>query len=127
MPISTQKSTPRPRVRSVVRAILESHEGYVVCGEAADGAEAVKKVLDSDPDVVILDTSMPLLNGIDAAREIARERPHIPVIILSVHAYSQFSGVKGIGVKGYVTKTRIGEELIQAVEAVANGHSYFPD
>ena len=76
-----------------VRAILESHDGYAVCGEAGDGVEAVKKVLDSDPDVAILDITMPLVNGIDAARAIVRERPHIPIIILSMHSYSQSSGV----------------------------------
>lgn len=115
-------------IRKGVRAILESHDGYVVCGEAANGLEAVEQVRESDPDVVVLDITMPVLNGIEAAREIMRERPEIPILVLSMHEYSlQSAAVKGTGIKGYVTKSKTADELIRAIEAVCSGQTYFPE
>jgi DNA-binding NarL/FixJ family response regulator len=115
-------------VRKGVRSILESHDGYVVCGEAANGLEAVEQVRESDPDVVVLDITMPVLNGIEAAREITQERPDIPILILSMHEYSlQSAAVMGTGIKGYVTKSKTADELIRAIEAVSSGQTYFPD
>lgn len=114
-------------VRQGVRDIVESYDQYAVCCEATNGLEAVNQTLDSHPDVVILDITMPVMNGIDAAREIHEKNPVVPILILSMHEYSsQLEALKGIGVKGYVTKSRTADELIQAIQTVASGQTYFP-
>lgn len=115
-------------VRKGVRDIIESQDKYVVCGEAADGLEAVQQTLDCNPDVVILDISMPLLNGLDAARHIHEQKPKTPIIILSVNRYCpQARSLDGdAGIKGYVVKARASDDLIQAIQTVAAGQTYFP-
>jgi DNA-binding NarL/FixJ family response regulator len=113
-------------VRKGVRDILESQPGYTVSGEAEDGADAVRQVFDSNPDVLILDITMPVMNGIEAAREILQKRPALPIVILSMHdSGSLEESAKKIGVRGYVPKTRTAEELVKAVEAVTSGRTYF--
>lgn len=115
-----------PVVRKGVRAILESHPGYTVSGEAKNGADAVRQALESKPDVVILDITMPVLSGIEAAKQILQKRPDLPIIILSIHdSRTLEESAKEIGIRGYVTKTRTTEELVIAVEAVTSGKSYF--
>lgn len=114
-------------VRSGIRLLLESHPGFVVCGEAADGLQAVQQAIDWRPDVVLLDISMPFMNGIEAALEIIEHRPELPILMLSVEDYAAHShALKGIPIKGYVTKMRIGRDLISAIEALVRGQTYFP-
>src|SRR5438874_12926141 len=71
-------------VRRGLCAILESHAGWEVCGEAADGREAIEKTTQLNPDVVILDIGMPSLNGLDAARKILRHNPRQRILILTI-------------------------------------------
>jgi two-component system, NarL family, nitrate/nitrite response regulator NarL len=114
-------------VRSGIRFLLESHPGFVVCGEAADGLQAVRQAIDRRPDVVLLDISMPFMNGIEAAIEINEYRPDLPILMVSMHDYAAHSrALKGVAIKGYVTKDRIGRDLISAIEAVVRGQTYFP-
>jgi DNA-binding NarL/FixJ family response regulator len=115
-------------VREGVRAILESEDQFVVCCEAANGADAVQLALESVPDVAILDISMPGMNGIEAARHIAENRPDIPVLLLSMHEEftTQLNALKKLGIKGFVPKSKSSDELIRAVKAVAGGHTFFP-
>jgi DNA-binding NarL/FixJ family response regulator len=71
-------------VRKGLRALLEKHDGWEVCGEASDGREAVEKALQLKPDVVILDIGMPSLNGLDATRQLLQHDPHFKVIVLTI-------------------------------------------
>src|SRR5207248_3242199 len=102
-------------VREGLRVLLEQG-GFRVVGEAADGREAVEQAAKLDPDVVILDLSMPALNGIEAAREILRSHPHTQAIILTVHRDVQYvQQAFQAGVRGYVLKTRAASELASAI------------
>src|SRR5579871_2137762 len=71
-------------VRRGLRALLEKHEGWEVCGEASDGREAVEKALQLHPDVVIVDIGMPNLNGLDTTRQLLQHDPHFKVIVLTI-------------------------------------------
>lgn len=107
-----------PVIRSMVRSTLQQHPEFEVCGEAADGAQAVEEAKKLKPDVVVLNISMPVLNGFEAAREIKATLPKSAIVILSSHADETFvREAKEIGVRAYVAKTRAGEALVQAVEA----------
>lgn len=114
-------------VREGVRSVVESYDEYHVCGEAANGLEAVKQTLDCDPNVVILDLTMPVMNGLDAARLIHKKKPQTPIIILSMHEYSaRDHELTKSGVRGYVNKSKAADELIHAIQKVASGQTYFP-
>lgn len=115
-----------PFVRNGVKNILEAHRGYEVCGEAENGAVAVQKVAELNPDVVILDITMPILNGIEAAREILGKHPNLPIVILSMHeSGTQLEAAKRLGIRGYVSKSRAVHDLIRAIDAVVAGKNYF--
>ena len=115
-------------VREGLRVLLE-RGGFNVIGEAADGREAVQQAANLDPDIVILDLSMPNLNGIDAAREILRLLPHTRAIILTVHRDEQYvQQAFQAGARGYVLKTRATTDLIPAINNVSEGRIYLsPD
>ena len=111
-------------VRQALRSLLE-REGFVVTGEASDGHEAVRLVEAQSPDVAILDLAMPLLNGIDAAREIQRARPETGVILLTMHDDEQYVlEALRAGVVGYVLKTRATSDLVAGINEVARGGLY---
>jgi two-component system nitrate/nitrite response regulator NarL len=98
-----------------------------VCAEAADGKEAVEKTRELNPDLVILDITMPILNGLDAARMIKGFAPDIPILVLTVHKSRQLmQEAQKIGVQGYVTKAEASQTLLRAVEAVLQKRTYFP-
>jgi DNA-binding NarL/FixJ family response regulator len=114
-------------IRKQVCAILMSRGNCEVCAEAANGKEAVEKAKDFAPDLVILDITMPLLNGLDAARMIRESSPKTPILILSVHKSRQLmEEARKIGVRGYVTKAEAGRDLLKAVDAVLQNKTYFP-
>lgn len=94
-------------------------------GEASDGREAVKLCAKFRPDVALLDVTMPLLNGIDAAREISKANPATRLILLTMHTEDHLvlESLRA-GVRGYVLKTRAADELIQAIRAVCKGEMY---
>src|SRR5690348_14332388 len=109
-------------VRAGIRGVLESHKGYVVCGEARNGSEAVAQTRKLKPGLLILDITMPELSGFEAARRILKEQPNLPIIILSVHETAQaVKMAREIGIKGYVTKSTAADELIDAIEAIRSG------
>ncbi len=114
-------------VRKGVCAILSSRPDLEVCCEAENGREAVEKAIALKPDLIILDITMPLLSGFDAAREIRKTLPHVPVLILSMHESNQLiEEAKKIGVQGYVTKTQVGATLLNAVDALGRKETFFP-
>lgn len=113
-------------VRQGLRKILEGCSEWEVIGEASDGRDVVRQVELLLPDVAILDIGMPLMNGIEATRQIVRRWPHVRVLILSMHSSEAYiiQALK-TGAKGYLLKDSADSELIRAVAAVAIGKSFF--
>jgi len=109
-----------------VRSLLVSHEGWEVCGEAADGREAVEKCRQLKPDLVVLDIGMPRLNGIDAARQILRSNPKQRILVLTdVDSEQVIRECLEAGVRGWVFKTDGAQDLVAAVEALEQHRSTF--
>lgn len=111
-------------VRQGLRVLLE-REGFQVVGEASNGHEAVKLCEANHPEVAILDLSMPLLNGVDAAREIMKSNPRTKVVLLTMHTEDHLilESLRA-GVTGYVLKTKAASELVQALRAVCRGEMF---
>jgi DNA-binding NarL/FixJ family response regulator len=110
--------------RSLVRA-LQSDAGIEVVGEAGDGGLAVEMAKELNPDVVIMDIVMPLVNGIDATRQIVHDCPRTQVIGLSVHISKAYATrMLMAGASAYVLKNGDLDELVHAVEAVSHGETY---
>jgi DNA-binding NarL/FixJ family response regulator len=107
-----------PIIRKTVRSALERHPGFEVCGEAEDGLKAVEEAHKLKPDVVVLNVSMPVLDGFGAAREIKAKLPETAIVILSANVDQCFiEEAKKIGARAYVAKTKTGEALVKAIEA----------
>src|SRR5258707_8847622 len=106
-------------VRRGVRSLLESHEGWEVCGEATTGREAVALSAKLRPDVVIMDLSLPELNGLDATRQILKAVPDTEVLVLTMHHSEELAReVLQAGARGYVLKADADENLIAAVDSL---------
>ena len=104
-------------VRRGVRSLLESHEGWEVCGEATTGRDAVEQSRRLRPDIVVMDLSMPALNGLDATRQILKDAPDIEVLVLTMHQSEELArNVLQAGARGYVLKSDADESLIAAVD-----------
>jgi DNA-binding NarL/FixJ family response regulator len=113
-------------MRRGVKALLQSHAGWEVCGEAHTGREAVAKSEELKPDVVVLDISMPELNGVEAARRIRKASPNTEVLILSVHYSDQLiREILDAGVRGYMVKSDSDRDLVIAVETLASHKPFF--
>ncbi len=113
-------------LRRGLRALLEREPGMEVLGEAADGRETIKAVGELQPDVVVLDITMPNLNGIEAARQIQSKGGKTAIIILSMHSDEGYVlRALRAGARGYLLKDAVEAELIQAIRAVAGGKAYF--
>ncbi len=111
-------------VREGLRALLE-RGGFKVVGEAANGQDALKMVEQLHPEVAVLDLAMPLLNGIDTAREVARVSAKTRTIILSMHTDSRYilESLRA-GAKGFVMKTHAADDLVRAIREAARGGTY---
>jgi DNA-binding NarL/FixJ family response regulator len=113
-----------PLIRQGLRSLLEQH-GFTVVGEAADGREATQLAQELEPDVAVLDLAMPLLNGLDAAREITRTSRRTKTILVTVHTADQYVlEALRAGVRGYVLKSQATAELVQAIQEVMRGARY---
>ena len=113
-------------VRKGVRALLQSHAGWEICGEARTGRETVAMAIELRPDIVILDISMPDLNGVDAARRIRTASKNTEILILSVHYSDQLiREIIDAGARGYVLKSDSDRDLLIAVETIARHKPYF--
>jgi two-component system, NarL family, response regulator LiaR len=105
--------------REGVRRLLTDEPNFKVIGEASDGEEAVKRVSELHPDVVIMDVAMPKLNGIEATRQIKLNNPEIAVLILTAYDDDEYVfGLLEAGASGYLLKTASGDSLIRAINAV---------
>lgn|SRR5262249_13302330 len=113
-------------VRLGICSLLVNHEGWELCGMAADGREAVQQARELKPDLVILDLYMPNLNGIEAARQILRDDVNKRILILTVTQSEEVvQELLRIGVSGYVLKSDAATDLITAIEAVQNRRNFF--
>jgi DNA-binding NarL/FixJ family response regulator len=111
-------------VRQGLRGILVA-AGHEVIGEASDGREALKLARTLNPDIAVLDLSMPLLNGLDATREIRRLAPDIKIILLTMYTDKGYVlQALRAGARGYVVKTQAAEDLISAIREILRGETY---
>jgi DNA-binding NarL/FixJ family response regulator len=113
-------------VRKGLRATVEGHQGWEICGEARTGREAVAKASELRPDVVVMDFAMPELNGVEATRQIHAAVPRTEVLILSMHDSEKLvREMLAAGARGYLLKTDAGESLVAALQALSEHKSYF--
>ena len=113
-------------MRRGVKALILSHPGWEVCGEAHTGREAVTKCEELKPDVLILDISMPDLNGVEAARRIRKASPSVEILILSMHYSDQLiRDILEAGVRGYIVKSDSDRDLLIAIETLSNHKPFF--
>jgi DNA-binding NarL/FixJ family response regulator len=112
-------------VRAGIRALLDGLPDVSVVAEAGDGREAIRLARELSPDVVLMDISMPLMNGLEAAERISKELPEVRVIIVSMHANEEYVWhALRTGVAGYMLKGANASELEDALAAVARGETY---
>ncbi|HKV82856.1 MAG TPA: response regulator transcription factor [Candidatus Sulfotelmatobacter sp.] len=127
-------STRSPRIlladdsiamRHTLRNLLEGQDRWRVCAEAADGVDAVRKTEQCIPDVILMDFQMPHMNGLDAAKEIRRRRPAIPILMVSLHMSSQLAEeARRIGIRGICAKSDIGC-VVEAVQTLLADGTYY--
>ena len=124
MPIRVLIADNHVIVRQALKAYLE-RGGIQVIGEASDGQEAVNVATKLLPDVAILDIGMPILNGIEAAREISKSLPKAKTVLLTRHDEDQYvTAALRAGVRGYILKTQAATDLVQAIQQVSRGEIY---
>ena len=105
--------------------MLERQSHFRICGEACDGAKAVEEAKRLKPDVVVLNVSMPILNGMEAAREIKAELPEMAIVILSLNADKHYvEEAKKIGAQAYIAKTKAAKALVVAIETAIIGGDF---
>ncbi|HQV48192.1 MAG: response regulator transcription factor, partial [Dokdonella sp.] len=113
-------------LREGVVALLNGSGDCRVIGQAADGMRAVELALETEPDVIVLDISMPKLNGIDVIRRLSKELEHSRILVLTMHAEEEYVlHVVRAGASGFLLKDSASAELIDAVRCLANGRGYF--
>jgi len=111
-------------LREGIRALIEDQDDMQVVGEAEDGLAAVKKVAQLQPDVVVMDIAMPLLNGLEATRQIHRDYPRVRVLILTMHENEEYiRQVLAAGALGYVLKDAAARDLLGAIRSVHEGEA----
>jgi DNA-binding NarL/FixJ family response regulator len=113
-------------VRKGICAILSSRLTLEEVGEASNGLEAIAKAKELEPDLIVLDITMPKLGGFEAAREIRKLYPGIPILFLSMHDGKHLiETAKAIPVQGYVMKNQVGKALVDAAEELLKGNTFF--
>jgi len=111
--------------RQGIRALLEGCEDVEIVGEATEGREAIEKVLQLAPQVVLMDIAMPVMGGLEATRRIQKESPNTKVLVLTQYEDSEYIlSLLRAGAKGYISKTATASELISAIRTVYQGESY---
>jgi two-component system nitrate/nitrite response regulator NarL len=125
-PIGVLIADDHTLVRRGLVSLLSLVDGIEVVGEASDGRLAVDLALKLDPDVVLMDVSMPGLNGLEATRQLKKESPQIKVLVLSAHDNEEYVlQVMRSGANGYILKNSSAEELYAAIRAVYTGQAFF--
>jgi DNA-binding NarL/FixJ family response regulator len=113
-------------IRMLLRRLLEKQSDWEVCGDASNGAEAIEKVDQLEPDVVVMDLGMPVMTGLQAAPQIAKAHPQLPMLLISVQEVSRqlASEARRAGYRGAVTKSS-GNEVLKGIEALLRHESFF--
>ena len=116
-------------IRRGVRSLLLARSDVYVCAEAADGRDAIERALKHQPDLIILDLTMPVMGGFEAAKVLRKILPAVPILFYSMHDGEHLiKDAKELGVHGFVCKTEICDRLLDAIEAVVDRKTtYFPD
>jgi len=113
-------------VREGIRRVLEARPEWQICGEASNGQEAVRMAQELAPDVIIMDVTMPVMSGFEAAEEISRFPASSRVLFFTTHDSGSMAGTaRRSGARGYVVKTRAAQDLIQALERLLHGGTFF--
>jgi DNA-binding NarL/FixJ family response regulator len=113
-------------VRQGVRTILRARPEWTICGEAANGQEGIEAVRTLNPDIVILDITMPVMSGLEAALRIAKLGLHSSVLIFTMHESERLiAEVRSAGAQGFVHKSRAGRDLILAIDTLLSGGTFF--
>jgi DNA-binding NarL/FixJ family response regulator len=113
-------------VRKGLRSVLDGQSGWTICGEAVNGREAVDLARQLKPDIIIMDVTMPELNGLEATRQILKERIKTEVLILTVHESEQLVGeVLAAGARGYILKGDTTRLLVDAIESISQHKPFF--
>ncbi|OUR84525.1 DNA-binding response regulator [Colwellia psychrerythraea] len=125
-PILVQIVDDHPMVQGGLKACLSFYDDIVIVGSTDDGSDALNKAIELKPDVILMDISMPTMNGIDATEIITEQLPETKVLILSMHSNPEFvkSAIQA-GAVGYLLKDTTSEEIYYAIKAVANGKTHF--
>lgn len=114
-----------PLVRQRLRDMLQQHPQWMVCGEAANGRDALEKAQATNPDVIVLDFLMPGMDGLQTAREIGKLLPSIPILMFTMHLSRQLvEEARNVGIRGAVAKSDAGR-IIEGVEALLRNEPYF--
>lgn len=125
MPLRILVADDHSVVRTGLRTLLESEEGWEVCAEATNGREAVEKAKELKPDVAVLDIGMPMVNGIEATRQMKKVSPETEILILTMHdSESLIEEVLGAGARGYILKDDADLNLVRAVDVVRQHKPY---
>jgi DNA-binding NarL/FixJ family response regulator len=113
-------------IRLLLRRLLEKEQGRQVCGEASNGVEAIEGVDQFEPDIVVMDLAMPVMNGLQAGPEIAKAHPGLPMLLISVQEVSQQLAweARNAGYRGAVTKSG-GDEVLKGIEALLRHEMFF--
>jgi DNA-binding NarL/FixJ family response regulator len=113
-------------MRRCLRTLLEQRESWKVCGEASDGQEAIERAQQAVPDIIVLDFQMPKMNGLDAARELRRRLPKIPILMVTLHMSPQLEDqARKIGIRGACDKGNI-QCVVEGVDALLHQGTYYP-
>lgn len=108
-----------PQIRLVIKALIEAHPGWHICGEATDGREGVDKAIELKPDLVVLDFSMPVLNGFQVAERIFKVNPTLPLVLCTIHYFPEMiAEAKKVGIREVVDKTNEAARLLEVIEAL---------
>ena len=127
MPVRILVADDHEVVLQGIRMILQGRPDWQICGEAKNGAEAISMAQQVRPDIIIMDVTMPVTNGLAAAREIASLGIKAPILIFTMHeSKGLVDSVIGVGGRGIVFKSNAVRDLIEALEVLLNGGSYFP-
>lgn len=125
MPVNVFLVEDHDIVRHGIKALLEGEPEIAIIGEAANGEQAISKLSSIQPDVILMDMNMPVMNGLESTRIIKRDYPSVKVLILSMHDHESYLiDMLDAGADGYILKNSSREELVFAIKKIANDGMY---